>query len=219
MTRIKICGITCLEDALLCAGAGADAVGFVFADSPRRIAPELAEEIAAQLPPFLCTVGVFVDAHMQERLLQRCLPFLHAVQFHGDEPPGFVESVPRFRIKSFRISTAEDLEGISEYLGKVHGVLLDTFAPGARGGTGMSFDWSLASQAKRFGVPLVLAGGLGPDNAADAVCAVRPYAVDASSRLEAAPGRKDPEKVRCFVREVRRADAAFECERGDSAHE
>lgn len=219
MTRIKVCGITRLDDALLCAGAGADAVGFVFADSPRRIAPELAEEIAARLPPFLCTIGVFVDAHMQERLLYRCLPFLHAVQFHGDEPPAFVESVPCFRIKSFRISTAEDLEGISKYLGKVHAVLLDTFAPGARGGTGTSFDWSLASQAKRFGVPLVLAGGLGPDNAADAVAAVRPYAVDASSRLEAAPGRKDPEKVKRFIREVRRADAALDSEKGKPAHE
>jgi len=218
MTRIKVCGITCLEDALLCANAGADAIGFVFADSPRRIDPELARDIAAQLPPFLCTVGVFVNAHTQEGLLQRCLPFLHAVQFHGDEPPSFVESVPSVRIKSFRVSTRGDLAEIPEYLGKVHAVLLDTFVPGAQGGTGASFDWSLAVQAQTFRVPLVLAGGLDPDNVAGAVKTVHPYAVDASSRLELAPGRKDPEKVCRFIREVRRADLAAESERGGSAH-
>ncbi|MGQ9696606.1 MAG: phosphoribosylanthranilate isomerase [Armatimonadota bacterium] len=218
MTRVKICGITCLEDAMVCADAGADAIGFVFADSPRRVDPELACDIASQLPPFLCIVGVFVNAHTQEHLLQRCLPFLHAVQFHGDEPPSFVESVPGVRIKSFRVSDSADLEGIRPYLGRVHAVLLDTFVPGLQGGTGAVFDWSLALHARGFGAPLVLAGGLGPDNVADAVATVRPYAVDASSRLERAPGRKDPQQVRRFVREVRRADLSAETERGGSLH-
>lgn len=207
MTKVKICGITCLEDALAAVDAGADAVGFVFAESPRRIQPGLAERIAGQLPPFVAVVGVFVNCHADSALLDECLPFLHAIQLHGDEPPEFAKRLPRKRIKSFRVRTSEDLRPIEAYRGAVDAILLDSRVEGFRGGSGQSFDWELARGARSAGIPIVLAGGIGPDNVAAAITEVRPYAVDASTRLESSPGRKDAALVRRFVREVRRADA------------
>lgn len=206
MTKVKICGITNLHDAMLCAEAGADAVGFVFAKSPRRASLSTAKAISLRLPPFISTVGVFVNAHLDPDLLRQCMPFLHAVQLHGDEPPDFVEGITKPKIKGFRIGSKEDLKAIESYVGKVNAVLLDARVEGAEGGTGQTFDWTIAAEARKFGIPIILAGGLHPGNVAEAISAVKPYAVDASSLLEISPGRKDPGKIRRFVQEVRRAD-------------
>jgi phosphoribosylanthranilate isomerase len=203
MIRIKICGITNLEDALLAVELGADALGFIFyPKSPRKVAPETAREIIAQLPPFVAAVGVFVDEAagvVRELAAQVRLDW---VQLHGQESPDYCRGLGRRVIKGFRIKDESSLEELEPYQGAVQAFLLDTYKKGQVGGTGVSFDWQLAQEAKPYG-RIILAGGLTPENVAQAIAMAQPQAVDAASGTEAAPGRKDPAKLRAFFKVVR----------------
>ena len=201
MVRVKICGITAVEDALLAVEAGADALGFVFhVKSPRNISPENAKSIIQALPPFVQTVGLFVNAPIETVNDVSDFCGLALVQLHGDESPEFCDRVKRRVIKAFRIKDRSSLDQLGDY--RVAGCLLDAWAPSAYGGTGHSFSWELAVAAKRYGT-IILAGGLTPENVRSAVEIVAPYAVDVSSGVESAPGRKDPDKVREFVKRAK----------------
>jgi phosphoribosylanthranilate isomerase len=198
MVRIKICGITNLEDALLAAELGADALGFIFyPPSPRQVAPEAARDIITQLPPFVTTVGVFVDedAAFVRQLAARL--GLDWVQLHGQESPDYCRGLGRRVIKAFRIRDENSLAELAAYRGAAQALLLDTYKKGQTGGTGESFDWQLAREARQFG-PIILAGGLTPENVAQAVATALPAAVDVASGVEAAPGKKDPERLSRF---------------------
>lgn len=201
MVRVKICGITSVTDALIAVEAGADALGFVFhADSPRNVTPETAAGIIDALPPFVQAVGLFVnrDSGFVNEAAVRCR--LDLVQLHGDEPPQLCDAVERRVIKAFRVRDSASIEPIRHY--RVAAYLLDAWSPAAYGGTGHTFNWEIAKRVKSFG-PLILAGGLTPDNVAEAVATVEPYAVDVSSGVESAPGRKDPALVREFIRRAK----------------
>lgn len=203
MTKIKICGVTNLEDALAVAELGADAIGFMFAESPRRIEPEAAREIARWLPEGLLTIGVFVDAPVEQ---VAALDWLSAAQLHGKEPPEYLQLLPQSRkIKAFRVKGAAVLESLALYA-SADAFLLDAYVKGIPGGTGQRFNWELAVEAKRFGKPIILAGGLEPGNVAEAIERVAPDWLDVSSGVEAVPGRKDHSKVEEFIRNVREAD-------------
>ncbi len=197
MTRVKICGITNLKDAQAAVEGGADALGFVFAESPRQINPEVAVGIIRSLPPFLTCVGLFVDELPQvvKEIIKECR--LDALQFHGGEPPGYCRQFMIKTIKAFRLRNEDSLEIISHY--QVDAYLLDTYREGIPGGTGQSFDWDLALRAKEFSRPIILAGGLRPDNVAEAIGRVRPYGVDVSTGVEAKPGKKDHKKMKEFI--------------------
>jgi phosphoribosylanthranilate isomerase len=202
MTRVKICGITNVEDALQAVEAGADALGFVFfKESPRHISHERAGEIIERVPAFVNTVGVFVNepAWRVEEIMR--LTGLDMAQLHGEESP--VECC-KFRraIKALRVEKMTDLEPMSRY--KVSAFLLDAYSKGEYGGTGRAFNWDIAVEAKKYG-NIILAGGLNPGNVAEAVRHVRPFAVDVSSGVEADKGVKDHEKVRQFIRRARHA--------------
>jgi phosphoribosylanthranilate isomerase len=202
LMRIKICGITNLEDALLAAEVGADALGFIFyLKSPRKVAPETAREIIAQLPPFVTSVGVFVDeeAAVVQDLAARV--GLDWVQLHGQESPAYCRSLGRRVIKGFRIQDEASLCPLADYHGAAQALLLDAYKQGQVGGTGTAFDWRLAREAKKYG-QIILAGGLNPENVAEAIAIAQPQAVDTASGTEAAPGKKDPEKLRAFFRAV-----------------
>ncbi|HOJ20767.1 MAG TPA: phosphoribosylanthranilate isomerase [Armatimonadota bacterium] len=268
-TRIKVCGITRVEDALAAVEAGADALGFVFAPSPRRVTPEKAREIISALPPLVTPTGVFVNSPAAEVAEIARATGLRAIQLHGDEPPDVLREV-RARTgawiaRAFRVRGEETLAEIPRYLDYCDAILLDAHVPGAAGGTGQVFDWTLAARAtalariihqnnekkslcqawrefvdtapentlplgacsdngispdkglllkysgEYFGLgrPMFLAGGLHPGNVAEAVRQVRPYAVDVSSGVEAAPGVKDPERLRAFMAQVREADNLY----------
>jgi phosphoribosylanthranilate isomerase len=207
VARVKICGITNVDDALLAAECGADAIGFVFAESPRKIDVAEAAEIAGSVPPFIARVGVFVNAP-QKTVTEALTSFLDCVQLHGEESVSVCESLAKRHgsnriIKVFRVREMADLGVLDEYVGVAGMFHLDTRVPDAAGGTGRTFDWRVAVEAKRWGKPIVLSGGLTPDNVAEAVAQVKPYAVDASSGVERAPGKKDPEKVRNFVKRAK----------------
>ena len=200
--RVKICGITRVEDALAAAAAGADAIGLVFyAKSPRAVDIEQAREILAALPPFVTTVGLFVDAERSE--LERILASvpLDLLQFHGDESVQQCEAFGRPYIKALRVKAGDDIAAQVARYPSAQGILLDAYVEGVPGGTGEAFDWSLIPQM--LSKPLILAGGLRPDNVAEAVSRVRPYAVDVSGGVEASKGIKDAVKVETFVRRVR----------------
>ncbi len=192
MVRVKICGLTRLEDALLAADLGADALGFIFAESPRRITPEKARAIIEHLPPFIQTVGVFVN--QEPARIKEIVDFcgLDLIQLHGQEPPELCRELRPRSIKAFRIGNEGDLTNIDRYSRVVRAVLLDTLQEGMAGGTGKTFDWSLAVKAKAFGLPILLAGGLNPDNIQQALQIVGPWAVDVNSGVEIRPGVKDP---------------------------
>jgi phosphoribosylanthranilate isomerase len=197
MVRVKICGITSIDDAILAVEAGADALGFVFHEaSPRNLSPDRAASIICALPPFVQAVGLFVntDSAIVNVVADRCR--LDIVQLHGDEPPDYCDTIRRRVIKVFRVRDIASLEPIINY--RVAGILLDTFSPKAYGGTGLTFNWDIARTAATYG-PIILAGGLTPDNVRQAVEKVAPYGVDVSGGVEAAPGRKDPDKVRKFI--------------------
>jgi phosphoribosylanthranilate isomerase len=202
MVRIKICGITNLEDALLAAELGADALGFIFyPKSPRHVAPETARSIIAQLPPFVAAVGVFVDeaaAIVQELAARAGLDW---VQLHGQESPEYCRSLGCKVIKGFRIQDEGSLRLLADYQAAAQAMLLDTYKKGLVGGTGEIFDWHLARKAKKYG-HIILAGGLTSDNVAQAIATASPAAVDAASGTEAAPGEKDPEKLRAFFKAI-----------------
>jgi phosphoribosylanthranilate isomerase len=203
MVRIKICGITNLEDALLAADLGADALGFIFyPKSPRYVAPEAAKEIIAHLPPFVTSVGVFVDEEMAavSELVEQV--GLDWIQVHGQESPDYCRSLGRRAIKGFRIKDASSLMELEPFQGAVQAFLLDTYKTGQVGGTGETFDWRLAQQAKKYG-RIILAGGLTRENVAQAIKVAQPQAVDTASGTEAEPGKKDPEKLKTFFKTIR----------------
>lgn len=202
--RSKICGITRIEDALAAAEAGADAIGLVFyAKSPRAVDVRQARAIIAALPPFVTTVGLFVNASRCElnEILEAVS--LDLLQFHGDETPADCEGYHRPWIKALRVRPGDDLESACQLYAGARGILLDTYVPGVPGGTGEAFDWSLvpASLSK----PIILAGGLCADNVAQAIARVRPYAVDVSGGVEQAKGIKDATKIEAFMRAVKQA--------------
>lgn len=205
MTRVKVCGITSVRDAQWAAECGADAIGLIFAESPRLIDVEKAREIIAAVPPYTTPVGVFAEASEEEIADIASEAGIRVVQIHGGFP---AEAAVRLKAKGLKVVRGV-LVGSREDLGEMrgypaHAFLLDTKVEGKYGGTGKTFDWSLAREAKELGL-VILAGGLGPDNVAEAIRQVRPYAVDASSRLEASPGVKDPELVRSFIEAAKQA--------------
>lgn len=203
MLKVKICGITSREDALHAVSCGADALGFVFyPGSPRFVDPQVAAAIIAELPPFVASVGLFVNERREviEATARDCA--LDLLQLHGDETPADC-LIPGYRvIKALRVRDAESLQAAARY--QVCGLLLDTWSEKVYGGSGESFDWGLL---KDFAAahPVILAGGLTPENVARAVATVRPWAVDVSSGVECAPGRKDPDKVRAFIQNAKDA--------------
>ncbi|MDX2479815.1 MAG: phosphoribosylanthranilate isomerase [Desulfuromusa sp.] len=200
-TRIKICGITNLEDALCAVDAGADALGFVFyAKSPRYVLPEQVGQIISKLPPFVTTVGLFVNAAPETIKQAMRTAGLNVVQLHGDEAAEDCYLNPYPVIKAVRIKDADSLAGIDQY--SVSALLLDAWSDQQYGGTGESFDWQLAKKLTDQ-LPLILAGGLSPDNVAQAIQVVNPYAVDVSSGVEVRPGAKDHDKIRQFIQQVR----------------
>ena len=203
MTRIKICGTTNLDDALIAVEAGADALGFIFVpNTPRYLHPDEAAKIIEELPPFITTVGLFVNAEQKEidTIANNCS--LDAIQLHGEEPPELCVTLNRRVVKAFRVKDESSLSRLRDY--HVRAYLLDTYVKGTMGGTGKVFDWNLAVKAKQYG-RIILAGGLNPHNIASAILRVRPYGVDVSSGVEASPGRKDPAKVKAFIGAVRAA--------------
>ncbi len=203
MTRIKICGITNLEDAISAVDLGGDPLGFIFTKSPRQISPGKAKNIIKKLPPFINVVGVFVNFPMKtvEKIAETCK--IDTLQFHGNETPDYCA---KFRethkvIKAFRIKDKESLKLLNKY--DVDGYLLDTYIKGTAGGTGKVFDWDLAKEAKRFAEPIILSGGINPGNVKDAIRKVKPYAVDVSSGVERSPGKKDIRLMKEFINAVR----------------
>jgi len=209
MTRIKICGITNLEDAQWAAECGADAIGFVFAESPRRIAPERAREILRQLEPFVTGVGVFVDLPADQVKSTLNITGCAVAQLHGSEPPEYLDQLaPYGAIKAIRVGAALDATYIGRYK-EARAILLDTLVEGSTGGTGQRFDPKLAGALVQEGWRVIVAGGLTPENVADVVASARPYGVDVSTGVERAPGRKDPEKVARFIAAVRAADRSL----------
>jgi phosphoribosylanthranilate isomerase len=203
MIKIKICGITNLEDALAAADTGADALGFNFyKKSPRYIDPEKAAEIISQLPPFVMPVGVFVNEREEKIQEIQQLACLQAIQLHGDESPEFCQRFGGRVIKAFQVKDKESIKHMAHY--HVGAFLLDSYRDGVHGGTGETFDWHLAVVAKTFG-KVILAGGLNPENVAEAVKLVQPYGVDVAGGVEKEKGIKDHAKIKKFVSEVRRA--------------
>lgn len=203
--RVKLCGITRAEDAEAAVAAGADALGFVFvAGTPRYITAAIAKELVACLPPFVSSVGLFVNAAREqvEEVLE--LAGLRTVQFHGEET---AEYCATFKsqvtvIKAFRVRDRASLGGLEAFRNSTHGWLLDAYSPGSHGGTGQRFDWDLADAIRGLTHPVIIAGGLNPDNVSEAIRRFAPFAVDVSSGVEASPGRKDPERIRAFMKAV-----------------
>jgi phosphoribosylanthranilate isomerase len=227
MVKVKICGITNIEDAMAAVEAGADALGFVFAESPRHVDPETAAGIRGKLPPFISTVGVFANQETEEIVSVMWSTGLDFAQIHGEvlgirgekdlihrgTSPGIGLTVHaaatlRGMIRGVRVGCREDLAAAQrDRLAEIcDALLLDAHIEGKMGGTGQTFDWDLAIEARSLGMPIILAGGLNPENVEEAVRKVRPYAVDVSSGVEALPGRKDHQKMKEFIRNAKRAD-------------
>ena len=201
MVRIKICGITSKDDALMPVAAGADALGFVFFEkSSRCVTLQKAAAIIRDLPPFIQCVGLFVDEEAEQVNWTADFCGLDVVQLHGDEDPEYCVEMNRRVVKAFRVKDLTSLAGIKRY--QVAGYLLDAWSPLAHGGTGQTFDWDMTGSVVKTG-KLILAGGLTPENVAEAVRTVAPYGVDVSSGVESEPGRKDPDKVREFIRRAK----------------
>ena len=205
MTRVKICGITRIEDALAAAQQGADAIGLVFyAKSPRHVTPEQAQQIIRALPPFVSTVGLFVDATSGdiETVLREVQ--LDLLQFHGDESPEFCRQFNLPYLKAVRVKADVDLVQYAVSYPDAKGLLLDAYVEGTPGGTGLAFDWTLIPV--NLPLPVVLSGGLDAANVGAAIRQVQPWAVDVSSGVEAAKGIKDAAKIAAFMQGVRNAD-------------
>lgn len=200
-TRVKFCGITNPADALAAVEAGADAIGMVFvAGSPRHLRVEQAREIASHIPPLVGRVGLFVNPTRDLVLdaVEAC--GLDALQFHGEESPEFCQQFNVRSYKAFRVRGPETLELLPAF--QTAAWLLDSYSPSKHGGTGETFNWALAADAVKLGKPIILAGGLKPSNVGEAVRQVRPYAVDVSSGVESAPGKKDRALMRAFTQAV-----------------
>lgn len=198
--------MTNLPDAFRAVEYGADALGFIFAPSPRRVTPEQAKAICSKLPPFVTLVGVFVDEPVAKvrRIMKFCS--LNLAQLHGDESPKYCQSLGSRALKVFRVKDIGVLSEIRRY--KMPAFLLDSYEPGKRGGTGKTFDWSIAHKASGFG-KAVLSGGLNHTNVLEAIRTARPYAVDVSSGVESSPGKKDYKKLKKFMDAALRASLAL----------
>jgi len=195
--RVKICGITNKDDALSAIECGADALGFVFAKSPRRVTIEQAKDIICELPPFISIVGVFVDEEIDkiQNICESC--GIYTVQLHGNEPPSYIEHLNKYKIiKALRIKAKKDLEIMAGY--KPHAFLLDSYVKGVMGGTGVAFRWEIAKEAHKYGT-IILSGGLTTENIKAAIHMVKPYAVDVSSGVEASPGKKNRSLIKQFI--------------------
>ena len=204
-TRVKICGITRVEDAQAASAAGADAIGLVFyRPSPRNVTLERARSIATQTPPFIATVAVFVNPSREEveQVIRECGVTL--LQFHGEESPEFCAAFSRPYIKAARIRPGLDLIKYLAPYASARAWMLDAFHGDLWGGTGAAFDWSLVPEG--MARPIILSGGLTAENVADAIRRVRPYAVDVSSGVEASKGIKDAAKIAAFIGAVKNED-------------
>ena len=203
MTVVKICGITNLSDALAAVEAGADALGFNFYEpSPRYIPPEAARQIIEQLPDHVMSVGVFVNETLTNIRVIANAAKIATLQLHGDETPAYCNDLKDYKIiKAFRVGNTFDPQETVEF--EVKSIMLDTSHPELRGGTGEIFDWTIAVGVRELGRELFLAGGLAPENVADAIKIAIPFAVDACSSLEVKPGRKNPQRVADFIAAVR----------------
>lgn len=205
-TRIKICGITRIEDALTATRLGADAIGFIFwPKSARFISPAKAREIVDELPPFVSAVGVYVDPEEGWVEESSNIARLSLLQFHGDESPEFCDQFSLPYIKALRVREGVDLLQYEDRYSSARGLLLDTYTEGMPGGTGDTFNWDLIPQG--LTVPLILSGGLHPGNVTMAIKRVQPWAVDVSSGVESAKGIKDAEKIADFMRGVRHSES------------
>ena len=204
---VKICGITNYEDASMAVELGADALGFIFASSPRQIAPQKAREIIGGMPPFVKTVGVFVNEGRAaiRRVIKYC--GLDLVQLHGDESADFCDALLPYSIKALRIADSPSLPSIKAYHGKARALLLDTYCKDKAGGTGKTFDWKLALKIKKLGIPIILSGGLAPANIGEAISTVKPYAVDVNSGVEERPGKKDYVLMKDLMQKVMRKNS------------
>jgi phosphoribosylanthranilate isomerase len=201
-TKVKICGLTSVADALAAAEGGADMIGLMFYDgSPRHITLAQATDITRALPPFVLKVGVFVNPEPAQVLEAIAACGLNLLQFHGDEDSAFCTQFGVMSVKALRVQSAESLPTLANF--HTDAFLLDAHSKSGLGGTGEKFNWDLAIEAQKYGKPIFLAGGLTPENVADAVRQVRPFAVDVSSGVEAVPGKKDAAKVRAFIAAVR----------------
>ncbi len=199
--KIKICGITNLEDAQNAVALGADAIGFIFTPkSPRYITPDAAEEIAIKMPPFIKLVGVFVNQSKDEIDEIANKAKIDLIQLHGQESPEFCLTLDHQVIKAINIADIVDIQEMSKYMGMVSAILLDTKIDGKEGGTGICFDWGIALQAKEeFDIPIILAGGINQENVQKAISLVNPYAIDVSSGVEEYPGKKDYNKMKSVI--------------------
>jgi phosphoribosylanthranilate isomerase len=197
--KVKICGITNLADASLAVELGASALGFIFAPSPRQMTPQKVCKIIRAIPPFVKTVGVFVNEETTaiREVKQHC--GLDLVQLHGDESPDLCDELMPYAIKALRVKDESCLPTSRAYHGKVRALLLDTYSREKVGGTGKTFDWNLAIKIKEIGIPIILAGGLGPSNINLAIQTVNPYAVDLNSGIEEYPGKKDPALMKAVM--------------------
>jgi len=204
-TAVKICGITRPEDALAAARAGAHAVGLVFyAKSPRHVTPARAAEIIRVVPPFVTTVGLFVDATAEGVRAALAEAPVGLLQFHGDETPEFCRQFKRPYVKAVRVKAGVNLLQYAQDYHDAKALLLDAYVEGLHGGSGAAFDWSLIPRG--LPLPVILSGGLTPENVTEAVRRVKPSAVDVSSGVESAKGIKDAQKIAAFIKGVRNAD-------------
>lgn len=214
MVRVKICGITNFEDAHEAINLGADALGFNFYKrSPRYLEPAKAKPIIEALPPLVSLVGIFADEFSPERIRTIAHAVgLGTIQLHGSESPEYIKKISEVRIiKAFRVNESFDVSQLAAY--QVGAYLLDTYDSKQLGGTGKTFNWDVAAQAKPYG-RVILAGGLSPENVADAILQVRPYAIDVCSAIESEPGKKDFQKMEALFREIRRARALLASQSG-----
>ncbi|MDI6785494.1 MAG: phosphoribosylanthranilate isomerase [bacterium] len=201
MVKIKVCGITNIKDALECVELGIDALGFIFAESKRRVNKETVKEIARELPPFITLVGVFVNEEKEtvKKIAKYCK--LDILQFHGQETTNYCQEFIEYKtIKSFSIKSKFSLEDVNNF--QVSAYLFDTFKMGTHGGTGICFDWNVLKRAS-FKRPIIISGGLNSDNIARCINLLQPYAVDICSGVEEYPGKKDKEKLRNFIKKIK----------------
>jgi phosphoribosylanthranilate isomerase len=206
MVKVKVCGITTIRDAAMAVELGADAIGFIFAPSPRQVSLEKARDIVDTLPPFVQTAGVFVDEDVTT--IRHIVDFcgLDMIQLHGQESPELCRKLMPRSIKAFRLRDSASLLPMQLYKGKVRALLLDTYQKEIKGGTGKVFDWNLAVKGKDLGIPVILSGGLRPANIQKALSIVRPFAVDVNSGVEALPGVKNPDLMKKMMERIRKTD-------------
>ena len=200
--KVKICGITDYQEAAVAVDLGVDALGFIFAKSPRQITPQKALAIIRELPPFVKSVGVFVNdaPDVVRKVTHHC--GLDLVQLHGDESPDLCLSLMPYTIKALRMKGESSSQASMAFYGKVRALLLDTYAEDKAGGTGKTFDWNLAVKIKKLKMPIILSGGLGPANIREAIRTVEPYAVDVNSGVEESPGKKSPVLMKALMDQI-----------------